>query len=89
MVYSYTLFCKEKTDCAVVGTRDYKCLVSPGTLRYAFRYAHDPPPPVSLEYMRAAYLIMTENNITNMPSNTYEALNLYFVLTTALDLFLE
>ena len=78
--YSY----RNTTD---LGTHDFKHPVSSAELSYAFRFVHNPPSPVSYEYLRAAQLIMTENNISRMPSDTNEALNLYFVITCELDNF--
>ena len=67
------------------GTRDYKCTVTSNSLRHAFQYAHSPPSPVSYECLQAAKLIMMENNITRLPLNTHEALDLYSLLITVLD----
>lgn len=69
----------------VNGKRDYKCAVDDSSFHYAQSHASPPPPPVSLEYLRVAQLIITENNITHMPFNTYEALHLYFLLVTSIE----
>lgn len=69
------------------GTRDYKSTFSAEALRYAKRHASAPPPPASLEYIQAAKLIMVNNNITQMPKNTSEALYLYIILVSALEMF--
>ena len=70
----------------MTGTRDYKCSTSATSLVHAFRRAEHPPPPVSYEYLRAAYMIMSENNITSMPSDVYQALELFVIVTTAFDI---
>ena len=69
------------------GTRDYKVTVHAHSLRYAEQYTTSPPPPVSLEYLRAARLIMAENSITYMPQNIMDALHLYLVLVTTLETY--
>lgn len=56
-----------------------------GRVRDAERDAVFQLSPVSLEYLRAAKLVMEEHNIANMPGNIDEALNLYFTLITEFD----
>ena len=45
------------------------------------------PHLVSFEYLRAAELIMHENNITHMPTDITEALHLYFLLVGSLEMY--
>ena len=59
------------------GTHDYTRVVDSRSLTYAREYSSIPPPPVSLEFLRAADVIMNEHNITSMPTCISEALHLY------------
>ena len=68
-------------------TRDYKSQADANSLRYAQQYASPPPPPVSLEYLQAAEVIMTTNHITHMPRDTTEELHLYTTLVNTLEVF--
>ena len=69
------------------GTQDCIHVVDQSSLVYARQLASLPPPPVSLEYLRAAEVIIREHNITGMPTCISDALHLYSLLVSTLELY--
>ena len=70
------------------GTEDYICHVDVRDLPTAYQYAEPPDPPASLEFLQAAKAIMDDNNL-NMPNSVEEAMNLYVVLTTTIEQYIN
>ena len=59
------------------GSRDYMYRVDRESFQYVQQYSKPQPPPASLEYLRAAKIIMQEHNTMHMPHNVHEALSLF------------
>ena len=70
------------------GAHDCTNVVDSSSLSYAKEYSSIPPPPVSLEFLRVAEIVMNEHNITNMPTCTSDALQLYILLVSTLELYI-
>ena len=70
--------------CPHAGTQDYVCAVDSRDIRQASEYAEEPDPPASLEFLQVALLLMNEQGLA-MPNTISEALNLYVVLTTLIE----
>ena len=67
-----------------IGDRDFLCQLDATDLQEAYKYAKEPDPPGSLEFLQAAKQII-DNYRLEMPEDTEEALELYVLLTTIMQ----
>lgn len=68
----------------LLGAENYLQPVDNDDLLYVQRYAVEPGPPASYEFLMAADILMSENNL-QMPTSVEEALDFYIKLKCLLN----
>ena len=72
----------------IQGVKDYLCQLDMRDLPIVTQYAQSPDPPGSLEFLQAAKPIMDSYSL-NIPNSIEEAMDLYVILTTAIEEFVH
>lgn len=68
----------------ILGASNYLCQVSSSDLDYLEQYTTTPGPPVPIEFLQRAEIVMEEERL-HMPQTVVEALDLYIELLSAIE----